>query len=72
MFNSFGRYAGRIFMPVCRERLGTFEIGAGDRIADDGHDRAGEIGAAEVAGRLIEAGLSPDTAVAVVENASLG
>ncbi|RWA59938.1 siroheme synthase CysG [Mesorhizobium sp.] len=28
--------------------------------------------AAEVAGRLIEAGLSPDTAVAVVENASLG
>ncbi|WP_292627405.1 SAM-dependent methyltransferase, partial [Mesorhizobium sp.] len=27
--------------------------------------------AAEVAGRLIEAGLSPDTAVAVVENASL-
>jgi uroporphyrin-III C-methyltransferase / precorrin-2 dehydrogenase / sirohydrochlorin ferrochelatase len=28
--------------------------------------------AAEVAERLIEAGLSPDTAVAVVENASLG
>jgi uroporphyrin-III C-methyltransferase/precorrin-2 dehydrogenase/sirohydrochlorin ferrochelatase len=28
--------------------------------------------AAEVAGRLIDAGLSPDTAVAVVENASLG
>lgn len=28
--------------------------------------------AADVAGRLIEAGLSPDTAVAVVENASLG
>ncbi|BCM21726.1 siroheme synthase CysG [Mesorhizobium sp. J8] len=28
--------------------------------------------AAEVAGRLIEAGLSPDTAVAAVENASLG
>jgi uroporphyrin-III C-methyltransferase/precorrin-2 dehydrogenase/sirohydrochlorin ferrochelatase len=28
--------------------------------------------AAKVAGRLIEAGLSPDTAVAVVENASLG
>ncbi|MBN9552323.1 MAG: uroporphyrinogen-III C-methyltransferase [Alphaproteobacteria bacterium] len=28
--------------------------------------------AAEVAGRLIEAGLSPDTAVAVIENASLG
>src|SRR6185312_725846 len=27
--------------------------------------------AADVAGRLIEAGLSPDTAVAVVENASL-
>jgi len=31
-------------MPVCRERLGTFKIGAGDRIADDGHDRAGKIG----------------------------
>ncbi|HET9535330.1 MAG TPA: SAM-dependent methyltransferase, partial [Mesorhizobium sp.] len=28
--------------------------------------------AADVAGRLIDAGLSPDTAVAVVENASLG
>lgn len=28
--------------------------------------------AAEVAGRLVDAGLSPDTAVAVVENASLG
>jgi len=27
--------------------------------------------AADVAGRLIEAGLSPDTAVAIVENASL-
>lgn len=32
----------------------------------------GRTNAAEVAGRLAEAGLSPDTAVAVVENASLG
>src|SRR5690606_9937558 len=31
----------------------------------------GRSNAADVAGRLIEAGLSPDTAVAVVENASL-
>ena len=32
-------------MPVCRERLGTFKVGAGNRIADDGHHRAGQIGA---------------------------
>lgn len=45
------------------------------RLAIDGATVAvymGRTNAAEVAGRLAEAGLSPDTAVAVVENASLG
>ena len=35
-------------------------------------DILGRSNAADVAGRLAAAGLSPDTAVAVVENASLG
>ena len=45
------------------------------RLAIDGATVAvymGRSNAADVAGRLADAGLSPDTAVAVVENASLG